>query len=115
MNHLSEDLAEDEVVANRVRLRMGVYQQVDKELDIERRFDRAKMAADAVKGGNARAIGIYNDEMHRAALYRDRLLEDFRTSVKIGRFKVYFQPKYDIRPGSPVLASAEALVRWDHP
>ena len=115
MNRLSEDLAEDEVVANRVRLRMGVYQQVDKELDIERRFDRAKMAADTVKGGNARAIGIYNDEMHKAALYRDRLLEDFRTSVKNGRFKVYFQPKYDIRPGSPVLASAEALVRWDHP
>ncbi|MBR6890693.1 MAG: diguanylate cyclase, partial [Clostridia bacterium] len=115
MNRLSEDLAEDEVVANRVRLRMGVYQQVDKELDIERRFDRAKMAADAVKGGNARAIGIYNDEMHKAALYRDRLLEDFRTSVKNGRFKVYFQPKYDIRPEAPVLASAEALVRWDHP
>ena len=115
MNRLSEDLAEDEVVANRVRLRMGVYQQVDKELDIERRFDRAKMAADAVKGGNARAIGIYNDEMHKAALYRDRLLEDFRTSVKNGRFKVYFQPKYDIRPQNPALASAEALVRWDHP
>ena len=115
MERLSEDLGVDEVTANRVRLRMGVYQQVDKELDIERRFDRAKMAADAVKGGNARAIGIYNDEMHKAALYRDRLLEDFRTSVKNGRFKVYFQPKYDIRPGSPVLASAEALVRWDHP
>ena len=28
---------------------------------------------------------------------------------------VYFQPKYDIRPDKPVLASAEALVRWDHP
>jgi EAL domain-containing protein (putative c-di-GMP-specific phosphodiesterase class I) len=28
---------------------------------------------------------------------------------------VYFQPKYDIRPEVPVLASAEALVRWNHP
>ena len=27
---------------NRIRLRMGVYSNVDKELDIERRFDRAK-------------------------------------------------------------------------
>ena len=34
---------------NRIRLRMGVYSRVDKALDIERRFDRAKMAADLLK------------------------------------------------------------------
>ena len=31
------------------------------------------------------------------------------------QFKVYYQPKYDIRGEKPVLASAEALVRWQHP
>ena len=28
---------------------------------------------------------------------------------------MYFQPKFDIRPDKPLLGSAEALVRWDHP
>ena len=53
--------------------------------------------------------------MHEAELFRERLLEDFRPSLENNRFKVYFQPKYDIRPETPMLASAEALVRWDHP
>ena len=34
---------------NRLRLRMGVYPRVDKALEMERRFDRAKMAADTIR------------------------------------------------------------------
>ncbi|MBR2798674.1 MAG: amino acid permease [Clostridia bacterium] len=115
MEQLAADVAVDKSAADRVRLRMGVYSQVDKTLDIERRFDRAKMAADAVKGGQSKAIGVYDAAMHEAALFRDRLLEDFNSSIESRRFKVYFQPKFDIRPDKPVLSSAEALVRWDHP
>lgn len=115
MEQLAADVAVDKSAADRVRLRMGVYSQVDKTLDIERRFDRAKMAADAVKGGQSKAIGVYDAALHEAALFRDRLLEDFNGSIENRRFKVYFQPKFDIRPDKPVLSSAEALVRWDHP
>lgn len=115
MEQLSRDLSADEVTANRVRLRMGVYHQADKKLDIERRFDRAKMAADSVKSGKSRAIGIYNDEMNEVALFRDRLLERFHYSLENGCFSVVFQPKFDVRPDKPVLSSAEALVRWNHP
>ena len=43
----------------RVRIRIGVYANADKTLDIERRFDRAKIAADTVKGSFTHAIGIY--------------------------------------------------------
>ena len=88
---------------------------MDKSLQIERRFDYAKIAANSVKSGFLKAIGVYDTEMHEAELYRERLLEDFKPSLESGRFKAYFQPKFDIRPDKPVLASAEALVRWDHP
>ncbi|MBR6089092.1 MAG: amino acid permease, partial [Anaerolineaceae bacterium] len=111
----SEGLVDEEVSKNRVRLRMGVYSQVDKSIQIERRFDYAKIAANTVKSGFRTAIGIYDTKMHEAELFRERLLEDFKPSLENNRFKVYFQPKYDIRPENPVLASAEALVRWDHP
>lgn len=60
----------------RVRLRMGVYQEVDKDLDIESRYDRAKLAADSVKNDPAGSIGIYNDEMCESVPY---LLQAIRT------------------------------------
>ena len=68
-----------------------------------------------MKSGFLKGIGIYDTEMHKAELHKERLLEDFKPSLESGRFMVYFQPKYDIRPDKPILASAEALVRWDHP
>ena len=115
LDRASEGLLEDELASNRVRLRLGVYANVDKTLEIERRFDYAKIASNTVKSSYLKAVGIYDIEMHKAELYKARLLEDFRPSLKDRRFKVFFQPKYDIRPDQPVLTSAEALVRWDHP
>jgi diguanylate cyclase (GGDEF)-like protein len=115
LDKASEGLVDEDVSVHRVRLRMGVYSETDKSLQIERRFDYAKIAANTVKSGYRKAIGIYDTEMHNAELFRERLLEDFKPSLENNRFVVYFQPKYDIRPEDPVLASAEALVRWDHP
>ena len=115
LDKASEGLVDEDVSTHRVRLRMGVYSQVDKSLQIERRFDYAKIAANTAKSGYRKAVGIYDTEMHKAELYRERLLEDFKPSLESGRFVVYFQPKYDIRPEKPILSSAEALVRWDHP
>ncbi|MCR5402248.1 MAG: EAL domain-containing protein [Butyrivibrio sp.] len=114
-DEVNKGLVDEDVSKNRVRLRMGVYAEADKSLQIERRFDYAKIAANTVKSGYRKAIGIYDTKMHEAELFRERLLEDFRPSLENNCFKVYFQPKYDIHPENPVLASAEALVRWDHP
>ena len=111
----SAGLVGDEVTANRVRLRMGVYAQVDKNLEVDRRFDYAKTAANTIKNGYLKAVGVYDQQMHDAELYRARLLEDFRPALRDRCFAVYFQPKFDIRGDVPVLAGAEALVRWKHP
>ncbi len=115
LSSIAGGLSEEDAASNRVRLRMGVYMNVDKTLEIERRFDYARTAANTVKAGYLTNVGIYDDEMHKADLYKSRLLEDFRGSLKSDCFKVYLQPKFDIRPEKPVLSGAEALVRWDHP
>ena len=115
MDKVSTGLALELDASSRVRLRMGVYSNVDKALDIERRFDRAKMAADTVRNSYTRNIGVYDDTMHKAELYEMQLIEDFPAALAERQFKVYLQPKYDIRSDSPVLCGAEALVRWMHP
>ena len=115
LENASIGLAGDDSVGNRVRLRMGVYANVDKSLDIERRFDRAKLAADTVKGSFTKTIGLYDGTLHEKELYAEQLIEDFSTAIEEKQFKVYYQPKFDVRTEIPVLASAEALVRWQHP
>ena len=100
---------------NRIRLRMGIYANADHGIDMERRFDRAKMAADTVSGGYKNSYAFYDSSMHEKELFEERLLEGFDAAIRDKQFKVYYQPKFDIRPDTPVLASAEALVRWDHP
>ena len=115
LENASIGLSGEDSSGNRVRLRMGVYEIVDKSLDIERRFDRAKMAADTVSGSFTTTIGIYDQSLHEKELYYEQLIEDFQNAIDEKQFRVYFQPKFDIRPEIPVLASAEALVRWEHP
>ena len=115
LERITDGYADDAEMSARVRLRMGVYANVDKTLDIETRFDYARIAANTVRGSYLKAVGIYDAEMQKAELLKARLLEDFYPSLQNRRFAVYFQPKFDIRPEKPVLASAEALVRWDHP
>ena len=105
----------DSAGGSRVRLRMGVYENADKSLDIERRFDRAKSASDTVRNSFAKPIGFYDFKLHEQELFAEQLIEDFPAAIREEQFEVYYQPKYDIRPDTPVLCSAEALVRWKHP
>ncbi len=101
--------------ADHVRLRMGVYANADRQLDPERRFDRANKAADSVRGSHVLSIGFYDAAIHEAQIHRERLLEDFHSCLENNCFRVYLQPKFNIRREEPYLASAEALVRWVHP
>ena len=115
LDNASMGLAGEQNANNRVRLRMGVYSNVDKSLDFERRFDRAKMASDSVRNSFTRNIGVYDDTLHKAELYSEQLIEDFPKAVEEGQFSVFFQPKFNITGDKPYLAGAEGLVRWQHP
>ena len=101
--------------ASRVRLRMGIYPNADKSVDIERRFDRANRAADQVRDTYANAIGVYDDALRDAEVFNEQLIDDFHTAIQEKQFLVYYQPKFRIQGEKPVISSAEALVRWKHP
>ena len=100
---------------NQVRVRIGVYSQADHSIDMERRFDRAKLAADTVKNSFTAPIAFYDSAMHEKEVFAEQLLEDFRAAIRERQFAVHYQPKFDVRQAEPVLDSAEALVRWNHP
>ena len=116
LDNAAMGLAGDENASeNRIRLRMGIYSNVDKNIDIERRFDRAKLAADTVRNSFSKNIAIYDSKIYEAEIYDEQLMEDFQLAIDQRQFKVFYQPKFNIRSDIPVLVSAEALVRWQHP
>ena len=99
----------------RIRVRMGVYENVDKSIEPERRFDRAKIAADTIRNSYTTFIALYDNKLHESELYAEKLLDEFQDALEHKQFTIYFQPKFDIRPETPLLCGAEALVRWIHP
>ena len=107
--------AASEGLKGRIRTRIGVYSRVDKSIDMERRFDLAKSAADTIRNSFSVSVAVYDNALHEKEVYAERLLDDFQEALTQKQFTVFFQPKYDIRPEAPVLSGAEALVRWKHP
>ena len=102
-------------IDKQIHLRMGVYPNVDKTIDIERRFDRAKLASDSVRTNYNKALAFYDDKLREKELYNEQMMEDFPKAIAEKQFVVYYQPKFSIQGAAPVLNSAEALVRWIHP
>ena len=96
-----------------IRLRMGVMPWQE-GLESDQAFDRAWAACNMVRGGN-RHLMIYNEEIRCREKYNQRLLNDLRRALENRELKVFYQPKYNIQCDPPRLASAEALVRWQHP
>ena len=99
----------------KIRIRAGVYQNVDKNIPIDERFDHAKLACDRIRSDYTRQISYYSKELNDADLYHERLINDIDSAIANRDLVVFYQPKYGIQSEKPVLRSAEALIRWKHP
>jgi len=101
--------------SSKIRLRSGIYQEADQDMEVELRFDRAKIACDRIRGDYSTSVAYYNKELYQRSIYHERLIRDMDEAIANEDFKVFFQPKYDITSDTPKLRSAEALIRWQHP
>lgn len=99
----------------RVRLRLGVYADVDRALSMEERFDRAKLACNQIRNNYTLDIAYYDDKIHQDAIFAERLIHDVHDAIEKRDLVIFYQPKYKISGDEPVLSSAEALIRWNHP
>ena len=99
----------------RIRLRMGVYPQADRKLSMERQFDRAKIACNKLRDNFSKSLLIYDSALHHKEIYSESLVNGISKAIEQRQLMAYFQPKYNIAGDTPVLSSAEALVRWKHP
>ena len=97
-----------------IHLRVGV-KPWQEEMEPVQQFDCARTACNMMRGDFKRSIMVYDAAMGNKEERDQLLLNDFGRAIEERELQVYYQPKYDIRPNEPVLVSAEALVRWEHP
>lgn len=87
---------------------------IDKQdLDVRIAIDRAFFAKSVLKNSYKSNYAIYEEEIGNSLLEVKKLENDMHRALKVKEFKVYLQPKVNLKTGS--LAGAEALVRWEHP
>ena len=96
------------------RVRIGLYPNVDQNLEIDIAIGRAETARKNIKDIKTH-IAVFDKEAQDKASFNEKLVFSFEKSLKNKEFKVYYQPKYNIQGEKNVLSSAEALVRWIHP
>ena len=97
------------------QVRIGVNECIEQDVRIEMAFERANMAGNTIRDDFSRVIAYYDDKMRKQRMFEEKLIQDIADGIARSQFIVLFQPKYNIKNDKPVLAGAEALVRWDHP
>ena len=103
------------LVDSNISIRMGVFEDDGNGLNMEQRFDRARLACNKLRHSYTTCFDFYNEELHSKELHEERLINDVEKALAEKQFKVFYQPKYNITGDKPVLSSAEALIRWFHP
>lgn len=101
-----------------VRLKAGVHlidpENVEvTESSLHLLFDRAKIAADWIKGDAGRTWALYEESMGRRLADRAYVLGHFEEALKKGYIKVYYQ--LVVRSFTGKVCGTEALARWEDP
>ena len=115
LKELSIDIFVDKEKKTPIKVQMGIYQNVDKNIDIDVRFDRAKTALNKIRDSVVKNYFIFDDKLKEKELFEEELIESFQTAIDEKQFVIFYQPKFNIQGDTPKLVSAEALVRWKHP
>ena len=93
-----------------IRVKLGIYENVDHSLDMSTICDRAMMAMETIKHSYDRHVATYDGPMAQRRLQEQQMEVAFDDALAAGEFQAWFQPKVDPRDGR--IVGAEALVRW---
>lgn len=95
-----------------VRLRVGVA-HLDGNGPAAGYIDRAKLALSYIEDEYLKPYAVFDETMAQHYVNAAMVTSEFETSLENDEFKVYYQPVMEAATGK--VASAEALIRWEHP
>lgn len=82
----------------------------DPAKEAERMLTQIHFALDKAKGGHSSTIWFFDTELHKQEELENYIESHMHYALQNGEFKVFLQPKMDLK--NTRINSAEALVRW---
>lgn len=95
-----------------IRLYLGVYEIVQKDLPVSVMCDRAKMAIATINGNYQKRLAYYDEKLRQSVLNEQEIMGELDDAIASGQFHIYLQAQVN---GQGESHGAEALVRWIHP
>ena len=96
-----------------LHLRCGVFFAEDRTMPVDGMLNRAKLAKKYIKDEYIQPYRVYDESMSNVYLDSAELAGELYEGIQKKQFEVYYQPVVDAKTG--MIASAEALIRWNHP
>lgn len=98
----------------KLRFQVGVYlTSTSQKRTVNEMIDCATVASETVRSSMKKAYAVYSDEVNRSLARNEQMEAQMETALLNGEFKLFLQPKYDVKQDK--IHSAEALVRWFDP
>ncbi len=111
--NIVHDVLERRHYSMKVHCYVGVYEILDRNINVESMYDRAYMALESIKGNMQKEIAYYQDEILNQRIHETTTLDELDRGLLNDEFVIYLQPQLEIATGK--IASAEALIRWNKP
>lgn len=96
-----------------VYTRCGIYLVEDREMNINTMCDYAKIAIHYIVDEYLNPYAVFQESMRTKYLIQSEVQESIQNALEHDEFQLYYQPIFDAK--TKEIASAEALVRWNHP
>ncbi|MDO4197958.1 MAG: EAL domain-containing protein [Erysipelotrichaceae bacterium] len=108
-----EDIIENSPIPS-MRLKSGYYiTDLERDITIEQMCDRAMLALDSIRESYDEDAVVYDEKMGKTLMMQQQIQDEMENAIAEKQFKVFYQPKWNIREDEP--GGAEALVRWISP
>ena len=104
-----KDTAAGSAIEN-LTVRVGLYENVDRNLQVSRMCDRAIDALGTIKHDSQRRVGTWDSPLAMKHRQEQEMELAFDAALANNEFQAWYQPKFD--PATDTVVGAEALVRW---
>lgn len=93
-----------------IKFKRGVYQIKSGEYDVPLLIDKANAARRTLTGEEQKSVFYYSEKLVKDMHKVDQIESEMESALFNNEFKMFIQPKWDIREDR--LYGGEALVRW---
>ena len=111
-NELANFIITDGTYEHHLLIHLGIYEVVDRNIDVSVMFDRAHLALSAINDEYKTHIAYYDNKLREKVMWDQKISAMLAEAIGQMQIRPYLQPITDT---SGNVVGAEALARWIHP